>query len=72
MFSRRDFLRVSALSFCSLVISTGISGCGSTSNPTTVKFSHGVASGDPLSDKVIIWTRLTPSSNIESFIFKCK
>ena len=24
-------------------------------------FYHGVASGDPLSDRVIIWTRVTPS-----------
>jgi alkaline phosphatase D len=23
-------------------------------------FEHGVASGDPLQDKVILWTRLTP------------
>ncbi len=26
-------------------------------------FLHGVASGDPLTDKVIIWTRVTPSGN---------
>ena len=26
-------------------------------------FYHGVASGDPLTDKVIIWTRLTPTEN---------
>jgi len=26
-------------------------------------FYHGVASGDPLSDRVIIWTRLTPEEN---------
>jgi|GEM_PF-932823 phosphodiesterase/alkaline phosphatase D-like protein len=25
-----------------------------------VEFLHGVASGDPLSDRVIIWTRATP------------
>ena len=24
-------------------------------------FYHGVASGDPLSDRVIIWTRITPT-----------
>jgi alkaline phosphatase D len=28
-----------------------------------LEFTHGVASGDPLSDSVIIWTRLAPSSN---------
>lgn len=27
-------------------------------------FYHGVASGDPLSDRVIIWTRLTPDSSM--------
>jgi alkaline phosphatase D len=58
--SRREFLKVSALSACSLVISTGISGCDSSSNNTTkASFAHGVASGDPLSNKVIIWTRVT-------------
>jgi alkaline phosphatase D len=32
-------------------------------------FYHGVASGDPMSDRVIIWTRVTPESeqNIEVF-----
>ena len=28
-----------------------------------VEFTHGVASGDPLADSVILWTRLAPSSN---------
>ncbi len=28
--------------------------------PTTVGYSHGVASGDPATDRVIIWTRVTP------------
>jgi alkaline phosphatase D len=27
----------------------------------TVSFDHGVASGDPLADRVILWTRATPS-----------
>ena len=27
----------------------------------TYSFNHGVASGDPLKDKVILWTRVTPS-----------
>lgn len=29
-------------------------------------FYHGVASGDPLSDRVIIWTRVTPPDSAES------
>ena len=28
----------------------------------TAPFQHGVASGDPLSDRVILWTRITPAS----------
>lgn len=29
-------------------------------------FYHGVASGDPLADKVIIWTRVTPQDSVSS------
>ena len=31
-------------------------------NPAWAPFYHGVASGDPLEDRVIIWTRVTPES----------
>ncbi|HFU74276.1 MAG TPA: alkaline phosphatase, partial [Helicobacteraceae bacterium] len=63
--SRRDFLVASALTIGSFVVSTGFSGC---KNKTQSKatFEHGVASGDPLIDRVIIWTRLTPSNNINT------
>ena len=30
--------------------------------PGVVNFIHGVASGDPLPDRVIIWTRVTPDA----------
>ena len=30
--------------------------------PGTVSFLHGVASGDPLSERVILWTRVTPDT----------
>ena len=63
--SRRDFIKISALTACSLVVSTGLSGCANIWNPIDVKFSHGVASGDPLTDKIIIWTRLTPAEEID-------
>jgi len=33
-------------------------------------FYHGVASGDPLSDRVIIWTRVTPKTQIPSLSVK--
>ena len=83
--TRREFLAISAAAAGSLVISTGLSGCGSDSDDTVssasssdssessvssasssatqtvaATFEHGVASGDPMTDKVIIWTRATP------------
>lgn len=33
---------------------------------THAPFYHGVASGDPLNDRVILWTRLTPSGSLDS------
>jgi len=30
--------------------------------PGTANFIHGVASGDPLPDSVVIWSRVTPDS----------
>lgn len=58
-FTRRDFLKVSAMSACALTVSTSLNGCGSSVRDEG-SFNHGVASGDPLSDRVIIWTRVTP------------
>jgi alkaline phosphatase D len=52
---RRDFLiKVSSIS---AVIASGgmLSACGSNESPM-VNFDYGVASGDPLSDSVILWT----------------
>ena len=65
--NRREFLKISALSATTLFVSTALSGCGSedtTSDYIQVGFDHGVASGDPLNDKVIIWTRATPKEAI--------
>ncbi|MEA2072130.1 MAG: alkaline phosphatase D family protein, partial [Campylobacterota bacterium] len=66
--TRREFLKISALSACALVISTGLSGCGSDDSKdeealVSSSFNHGVASGDPLSDKVIIWTHVTSTAS---------
>ncbi|MEI7976841.1 MAG: alkaline phosphatase D family protein [Betaproteobacteria bacterium] len=53
--SRREFLI--KISSVSAVLSTGgiLSACGSNESQM-VNFDYGVASGDPLSDRVIIWT----------------
>ena len=58
--SRRDFLRVSGIMASSLTISTGLSACTEENNQQNANFNHGVASGDPLENSVIIWTRVTP------------
>ena len=33
-----------------------------TPKPLAVTFQHGVASGDPLQDRVVLWTRITPET----------
>jgi alkaline phosphatase D len=57
---RRRFLHDVATGAAGAVaLSTvGVAGCGSDDdNPIAVNFSHGVASGDPLIDRVMLWTR---------------
>ena len=66
-FTRRDFLRASALALGGVVVSTGLQGCLSSSSSSSdddltrsLAFDHGVASGDPLADRIMVWTRVTP------------
>lgn len=64
--SRRQFIKASLYGLGGATISMSLSGCGSSSKSTAkndfeVAFNHGVASGDPLSDAIILWTRVTPS-----------
>lgn len=66
--TRRNFLVASALTLGSFIVSTGLSGCQMEDTSGLVSFDHGVASGDPLHDRVILWTRITPVSEIESFV----
>ena len=69
LINRREFLKVSALGVSTLFISSALTGCGgsdATSDYIQVGFDHGVASGDPLNDKVIIWTRATPKESISN------
>lgn len=66
--TRREFLRASALGLGAVAISTGLSGCLSSSDKRTVAFNHGVASGDPLQDRVLLWTRVTPTDSDTSAI----
>ena len=58
--NRREFIRTLAAGTVA-VGGTALTACGGGGDDTTVAFSHGVASGDPQSDRVILWTRATPS-----------
>ena len=67
---RRHFLRAMTTASIAVPILTacgGNSNSGSRSSPSAppssdaeVSFIHGVASGDPLDDRIILWTRVTP------------
>lgn len=61
---RRSFIKLSSLAGVGLTVSTGLAGCVSTAKPqVAAKFTHGVASGDPLQTAVILWTRAVPSDD---------
>jgi alkaline phosphatase D len=58
-FSRRTFLGATAVGTAALIARPML---GRT-QAGVAPFLHGVASGDPLADRVIIWTRVTPSAD---------
>lgn len=63
--SRRELIQKTLASFGALSVPVALTACGDNNDTTTVPsitaaFLHGVASGDPLKDRVILWTRLTP------------
>ena len=59
---RRTFLQGLALGGVALG-TLGLSACGGGDDDQPVQFRHGVASGDPLADRVILWTRISPERN---------
>ena len=65
--TRRELIQKSLFGFGALSLSAGFTGCNDSSDreSTTlqVNFEHGVASGDPLQDREILWTRLTPNDS---------
>ena len=52
------------------LLGSNLLGCSDNNNDgrkgVPAKFNHGVASGDPLTDRVILWTRVTPEN--EGFV----
>jgi len=65
--TRRELIQKSLFGFGALSLSAGFTGCNDSSDRESktlqVNFEHGVASGDPLQDRVILWTRLTPNDS---------
>jgi alkaline phosphatase D len=67
--SRRSFLRQAGAAAVAVGAASALGACGgSHSDPVPVPpgsglFRHGVASGDPLTDRVILWTRVTPAAD---------
>ena len=60
--TRRRFVRDGALVGATLgTLGVGLSACGGGTTPEGT-FGHGVASGDPLADRVMLWTRITQSA----------
>ncbi|MCH5642461.1 alkaline phosphatase [Gordonia sp. ABSL49_1] len=58
--SRRTFLR-SGVAVAGTAAVLGQASAPASSAPARGVFAHGVASGDPLPDRVILWTRVTPT-----------
>lgn len=70
-FSRRDFIKSALIGVGTTTISLSLIGCtNNDSSPSyndfNASFNHGVASGDPLDDRVILWTRVTPEGEPQS------
>lgn len=60
--SRRELIQKSLLGFGALSVAASLTGCNDhETEALKVNFEHGVASGDPLQDSIILWTRLTPN-----------
>ena len=57
---RRTFLRNAGLTGAGAALLAGLPRPAAAADEDLAPFEHGVASGDPLADRVVIWTRVTP------------
>lgn len=57
---RRTFLTRAGLAGAGTVLAAGLPRPAAAADEDLVPFEHGVASGDPLPDRVLLWTRVTP------------
>ena len=68
--TRREMIQRTLAGFGAVGLPISLTACGSDDNtetPSTLKvqFLHGVASGDPLQDRVILWTRVSPENDTQ-------
>ena len=56
--SRREFIQTATASAAAIPLA--LRAQQSAGEPTSRLFRHGVASGDPLVDRVMLWSRVTP------------
>jgi alkaline phosphatase D len=54
--TRRNFLLQTSSAAAAVAVTTSLPGCGDSTPSPPSEYKYGVASGDPLVDKVIIWT----------------
>ncbi len=59
MYSRRRFIQTSFGAIGTVVATQSTTAVAASASSLNAPFLHGVASGDPLSDRVILWTRIT-------------
>src|SRR5262245_44509490 len=59
-FTRRDFMTATAVAIGSVPLIGGERVFAQQGSEAV--FRHGVASGDPLRDRVVLWTRVTPGT----------
>lgn len=67
--NRRQFLKLIAGASAAVTVSTALGGCSSLSGgkrPDHVQFTHGVASGDPTTSALMLWTRAVPQNRSNS------
>lgn len=62
-FSRRNFIKAALAASGGVLVSTPLQAMTRPDLPSEVTFEYGVASGDPLQDAVILWTRATPTES---------
>lgn len=68
MWKRRQFLRDTLAIAGGITLSTALSGCAPVSRRedlAALSFGHGVASGDPDADSVVLWTRAVPEDGAD-------